>query len=209
MRENNVVQQIGSELKTQAIILGSFILLFWGVEIIDWILPGQPLDAFGIRPRAITGIRGIFLAPFLHGGFGHLMANTIPFLVLGWFVLLRGLTNFTAVTIIVTLVSGVGVWLIGRTGSIHIGASGLIFGYFGYLLFRGYFERSVSAIAWSVIVGFLYGGLIWGVLPQAQARHISWEAHLFGLIGGIVAAYLLSPRRETQGRMEDSIRILE
>jgi membrane associated rhomboid family serine protease len=183
---------LGAELKTQFSILGGFVALIWIIEILDSLIfqrllrPG--LDQFGIYPRNFTGLRGIVLAPFLHGGYYHVSANTVPFLVLGWLVMLRNTKDFWAVSITTALISGLGTWLFGRT-ALHIGASGMIFGYFGYLLFRGYFERSMVAIAISLLVGITYSGMIFGILPNQP--WISWEGHLFGFIGGAVAARLM------------------
>lgn len=179
------------ELKTQGTILGGFVALIWGLEIVDIVLGGA-LNAYGILPLHLIGLRGILFAPFLHSGFGHLIANTIPFLILGWFVMLQETSDFFVVSAITMLVSGLGVWLLGSPG-FHIGASGLIFGYLGFLLARGYFERNFPSIFLSLIVGFLYGGTIWGVLPTAPG--ISWEGHLFGFIGGVLAARFLARRK--------------
>lgn len=150
------------EIKTQATILGGFVALIWTVEILDLLLFGGALNAYGIRPRSIIGLRGIIFAPFLHGGLAHVTANTIPFLTLGWLVMLRETSDFFVVTAVTMVVSGLGTWLFGSPNSIHIGASGLVFGYLGFLLLRGYFERSVTAILFSLIVAAFYGGLVWG-----------------------------------------------
>ena len=185
---------IAQEFKTQVLILGGLVAIFWGLEIVDSSFLRGSLDLYGIRPRSFIGLRGILFAPFLHGSFAHLAANTAPFLTLGWLVMLREMSDFFAVTMITMLVSGIGVWLTAPAYSIHIGASGLIFGYFGFLLLRGYFERSFAAILFSLIVGLLYGGIIWGVLPLQYG--ISWQGHLFGFIGGAIAARLLArPKR--------------
>ena len=186
-------KSITGELKTQAIILGGFVVLMWVVEIIDLLFMGGTLDRYGIRPRSIIGLRGILFAPFLHGGLAHIAANTIPFLTLGWLIMLRETSDFFVVTVVTMVVSGLGTWLIGPTNSIHIGASGLVFGYLGFLLLRGYFERSVTAILFSIFVGSLYGGLLWGVLPLRYG--ISWQGHLFGFIGGVIAARLVARRK--------------
>ena len=185
---------IARELKTQVIILGGFIALIWTLEIVDMLFLGGALNAYGIRPRSIIGLRGILFAPFLHGGLAHVAANTIPFLTLGWLIMLRETSDFFVVTAVTMIVSGLGTWLIGPANSIHIGASGLIFGYLGFLLLRGYFERSVTAILFSLIVGLVYGGLIWGVLPLQFG--VSWQGHLFGFIGGGLAARLLARQRQ-------------
>jgi len=191
---SNDSKAIARELKTHTTILGGAIAIMWILEIIDLFFLRGRLNAYGIRPHTIIGLRGILFAPFLHAGLGHLIANTIPFLTLGWLIMLRETSDFFIVTAITTLVSGLGVWLFGNPYSVHIGASGVVFGYLGFLLLRGYFERSFIAIALSLIVGFFYGGVIWGILPTQ--RGISWEGHLFGFIGGILAARLLSRRKK-------------
>ncbi len=185
---------IARELKNHVTILGGAIAIIWILEIIDLFFLGGKLNAYGIRPHSIIGLRGILFAPFLHGGLGHLIANTIPFLTLGWLIMLRETSDFFIVTAITMIVSGLGVWLFGNPYSVHIGASGVIFGYLGFLLLRGYFERSFIAIVLSLIVGFFYGGVIWGILPTNSG--ISWEGHLFGFIGGVLAARLLSRPRK-------------
>ena len=184
---------IMGELKTQATIIGIFVAIFWLLELINQFLFGDRLDLFGIIPRHVIGLRGILFAPFLHADFAHLIANTIPFIVLAWFVMLQDTADFFFVTIITMLVAGLGVWLFGPANSVTIGASILIFGYLGFMLLRGYFQRNFSSIFLSIIVFFLYGGIIWGVLPSAP--HISWQGHLFGFIGGALAAKLIAKRR--------------
>ncbi|MCP4425185.1 MAG: rhomboid family intramembrane serine protease [Chloroflexi bacterium] len=193
MEENNTLQAIRGALKAQAIILGGFVAFLWLLEAVDWLIFRGALDKFGVWPRTAVGLWGILLGPLLHAGFGHLAANTVPFLVLGWFVMMRRLGDFFTVTAVTAVVSGLGIWLIAPSNTVHLGASGLIFGYFGFLLLRGYFERSFSSIAWSILVVFLYGGMVWGVLPQRVG--ISWQAHLFGFIGGGLAAYLMTRRK--------------
>jgi len=186
---------IAREIQTQVLVLGGLVALMWIAEFVDLFFFRGRLDAFGIRPHSFIGLRGILFAPFLHGGLGHLIANTIPFVTLGWLVMLRETSDFFVVSIITMFVSGLGVWLTGSPYSIHVGASGVIFGYFGFLLLRGYFERSFAAILFSLVVGFLYGGMIWGVLPIQYG--ISWQGHLFGFIGGAIAARLLAkPKRK-------------
>ncbi|NEP56065.1 MAG: rhomboid family intramembrane serine protease [Symploca sp. SIO2G7] len=189
---NQETKAFAREFKTQAIILGGSIALMWVLEIVDVIVFRQRLNVYGIRPREIIGLRGILFAPFLHGGFAHLISNTIPFLVLGWFVMLQETSEFFIVTPIIMLISGLGVWLLGAP-AVHIGASGVIFGYLGFLLARGFFERNFPSILLSLLVGSLYGGLIWGVLPTQPG--VSWEGHLFGFIGGILAARFLARQK--------------
>ena len=200
MNQEEKLLQVGQILKTRFIILGRLVILLWFLELIDWLLFGVNLDALRIAPRRLWGLRGILFAPFLHVGFAHLAANTLPLLVLGWFVMLRGLREFAWVTAVSILVSGLGTWLIGPSNSVHLGASGLIFGYFGYLLLRGYFERSWPSILGSILVGLLYGGMLFGILPQGVG--ISWQAHLFGFIGGGLAAYWLANTQHGQTQQQ-------
>jgi membrane associated rhomboid family serine protease len=188
---------IAREFKTQATILGSLVASFWMVEILDRFVFRGRLDHFGIIPHSLIGLRGILFAPFLHGGFGHLIANTIPFLVLGWLVMLQETSDFFIVTPIVMLVGGLGVWLFGAPGSVHVGASILIFGYLGFLLLRGYFQGNLPSILLSLIVGSFYGGLIWGVLPTDP--RISWQGHLFGFLGGVLAAKMVAKEKRVYG----------
>lgn len=190
MSRNNV-KAIANTLKTQILILGGFVAIMWIVQILNLFLFRNSLLIYGVLPRNPNTLRGILFMPFLHGGFPHLIANTVPFLTLGWFVMLREIRDFWVVTAVTMGVSGLGVWVFGSPGW-HIGASGLVFGYLGYLLSRGFFERNLPSILLSIIVGVLYGGIIIGVLP-IQAG-VSWEGHLFGLIGGGIAAWWLSRR---------------
>ena len=186
------VKGIVSELRTQAMILGGFVAVMWIVEIIDGFLLGGRLNFYGIHPRNLNGLSGILFMPFLHGNFAHLTANTLPFLTFGGLIILRKTSDFWLVTLVTMLVSGLGIWLTGAPHSVHIGASGLVFGYFGFLLLRGYFERSIMSIIISLGVAFLYGGIIWGVLPAQPG--ISWQGHLFGFIGGTIAAQMLGKK---------------
>jgi membrane associated rhomboid family serine protease len=189
---------ITRELKTQATILGSFVSTFWVVEILDRFVFQNRLDIFGIIPRTFIGLRGLLFAPFLHGGFPHLIANTVPFLVLSWLVMLQETSDFFIVTLFTMVVGGLGVWLFAAPGSVHIGASILIFGYLGFLLFRGYFQRNLPSIALSIIVGLMYGGLVWGVLPTDP--RISWQGHLFGFLGGVLAANAIAKEKRVYGK---------
>ena len=195
MQERQTQRDLWQQLKTPLSIIGGFILLLWLIEIVDQLLFGGSLDGFGVRPRTVTGLWGILWAPFLHGGFQHLIANTGPILILGSIVMVsRRLRDFFTITFIIVLIGGLGTWLIGPRFSVHLGASGLIFGYFGFLLLSAYFERSCRSIVIALVVLLLYSGIIWGVLPQGGG--ISWQTHLFGFIGGGTAAYLLSQQEE-------------
>ena len=177
-------------IKDHAVLLFSLLGVMWAVEILD-LLPFIHLDRFGIRPRSAAGLAGIVCAPFLHAGFGHLIANSLPFVMLGGIVLLGGRRVFWRVTLFVTLAGGLGVWLFAGRFTNHVGASGLIFGYLGFLLARGYFEKSMPWMLAACAILIAYGGLLFGVLPIHAG--ISWQGHLFGLLAGIGAARLLFP----------------
>ena len=194
-RVGNSLVSVSRSMRSQLLILGGFVLLIWLVEIADWLIFKGTLDQLGVQPRSLIGLRGVLLMPFLHGGVGHLIANTIPFLVLGALIMLGGVSSFFTVSAVIILVSGVGVWLLGSADSVHLGASGLVFGFFGFLVTRAYFERSPGSILLALIAIIFYGGIIWGILPLQTG--VSWLAHLFGFIGGVLAAYLLSKRRRS------------
>jgi membrane associated rhomboid family serine protease len=157
-------------------------------EGVDQSMSGA-LELYGVHPRQLTGLEGILFAPLLHAGWAHLIANTVPLLVLGWLVLAGGARQFVTVTAIVWLVSGVGTWVIGSPG-VHLGASGIAFGWLVFLLLRGLFLWSVKQIFVALLLFFYWGGMLWGLIPGQPG--ISWEAHLFGAVGGLIAAWLLA-----------------
>jgi membrane associated rhomboid family serine protease len=174
-------------------IVISLAALMWVVEVVDSI-DNHRLDQYGIRPRDADGLVGIVAAPFLHAGFGHLIANTVPFVLMGFAIALRGAGRVLAVTAVVALVGGLGTWLVAPAHTLHIGASGVVFGYATYLLSRGIFDRDLPELAIGVLVGAIWGtGLLSGLLPS---EGISWQGHVFGAIGGVVAARMLAPQRQ-------------
>ena len=182
----------GSRQLGLALVAG-MVLLMWVGEAVD-LLPGVELDEYGLRPRDPDGLVGIGASPFLHAGFGHLASNTIPFLLMGFVIALGGAMRVVLVTAIVALVGGLGTWLLAPGATLHVGASGLVFGYAGYLLSRGFFNRRVLDLAVALVVALVWGGgLLVGLLPQAG---VSWQGHLFGAVGGIVAGRVLAPTRE-------------
>ncbi|MFT4637820.1 MAG: membrane associated rhomboid family serine protease [Verrucomicrobiales bacterium] len=201
---------------SQALIIPFIMVgLMWSIEVWDWLLTLllakeaksiSILDAFGIRPRQLAGLPGIFLAPFLHRDFAHLSGNTLPLLGLSLILAFTGMRRFMASTLIIITVTGTAVWLFGRKDAIHLGASGIVFGYLGFLLVKGFIEKRARWIAVSILLGFLYSGLMFGMLPGKA--DVSWESHFFGFLSGILAAYILAhqpapptilsiPKRET------------
>jgi membrane associated rhomboid family serine protease len=174
------------------LLVGGMAALMWVVEVIDQISGGD-LEQYGIKPHEGDGLPGIVTAPFLHAGWGHLIGNTVPFLVLGATIALSGLVRVAAATAIVALVGGVGVWVFAPAHTDHIGASGVVFGYASYLIARGLFSRNLLHLGVGVFVIAIYGStLLFGLAPRDG---ISWQGHLFGGVGGVVAAWLLDARR--------------
>jgi membrane associated rhomboid family serine protease len=170
------------------VVVAVMVAIMWAVEIVDS-LDSHRLDAWGIQPHHADRLIGIVTAPFLHVSFGHLISNTVPFLVLGFAIALNGAARVLAVTGIVMFVGGLGTWIIAPSNSIHIGASGVVFGYATYLLSRGLFNRSALELAMGAVVGAIWGSaLLSGLLPHDG---ISWQGHLCGGIGGVLAAAAL------------------
>lgn len=187
---------LGRELRMQRnVVLGSIALL-WAIELVNF-LSGHRLVAFGIHPRTSIGLAGILAAPFLHASVGHLFANTLVMIPLAWMVMVRENWHLPVVSIAVVLLGGLGVWLVGADQSVHVGASGLAFGWLGFLVTGGIFERRIRTILGSLVVLVLFGSLIWGVLPSTPG--ISWESHLFGFLAGMLMAWVLA-RRGTSGK---------
>jgi membrane associated rhomboid family serine protease len=170
-------------------ILLALVALMWAVEVVD-VIGDYQLDQYGIEARETEGLDGIATAPFLHVGFAHLLGNTIPFVILGLLIAFEGARRLIAVFLIVALVSGLGTWLVAPRGSIHVGASGVVFGFAAYLIARGWFNRRAGQIAIGVGVLVLWGGVLLGGLQPREG--ISWQGHLFGAIGGVLAARVLA-----------------
>lgn len=190
-REERWTHRLPGAFLTVALTL----VVLWTLEFVDAGLDGR-LDGYGIRPRSVDGLEGIAFAPFLHVGFGHLFSNSVMFAVLGVIAYASvTLGRFVAVIVLTTLTSGLGAWALGSPNTVVIGASGVVFGLLGFLLLRGFAERSAGAITVSIMMLLLYGGTISGVLPGTP--FVSWQGHLFGFLGGAWAAFLLrrSPRR--------------
>jgi membrane associated rhomboid family serine protease len=179
---------------TAILTVAGMLAAMWVLEILDsFVLRGALDHGFGLRAWNFDQPWTVLTAPFMHGNLEHLIGNSLPFLVLGSLVAFSGLGRFLLTTLIVIVVSGVGVWLFSSPFSLTVGASGLVFGYFGYTVLRGIVERKTVDIVIMICVVLFYGTMIWGVLPQYPG--VSWQAHLFGFLGGLLAAYLL-PRRE-------------
>ncbi|WP_420596199.1 rhomboid family intramembrane serine protease [Deinococcus sp.] len=187
--------QWGSAAGLTALLIG----VLWLQEFVDQLVFGGRLDAFGIVPRHLEKLGHIFTAPFLHGDFTHLIGNTVPLAVLAFLSALRGAARFLMTTLIIVVIGGFLVWLLAR-GALHLGASELVFGYFGYLLASAWYERRPSSVITALIALALYGGTLWGVLPSDP--RISWESHLFGFVAGLLAARWLT-QQKVLGQQKD------
>jgi membrane associated rhomboid family serine protease len=171
---------------SRASLLAGTTIAMWLVWIVDFVIPG-PIG-HGIVPRMSYGLSGIVMAPFLHGSLQHLLANTIPFVLLGAVILLRGASAFVFVMLTSAAISGLGTWLFGTPNTNHIGASGVVFGFFGYLLLRAIYDRRLSSALIALVVAIVYGATFLASLIPASG--ISWTGHLFGFIGGATSARL-------------------
>lgn len=187
----------GASLIPAALLTAGFIVLLYIIEFAD-VVSGQRLEQEGgIRPLDTDGLVGVLFAPVLHADWAHLYANTFAIAILGFMVLASGIGRGLAATGIIWIVGGIGTWLTGGVGTLHVGASLLIFGWLTYLMVRGVFNRSIAQLAIGVIVFLVYGTMLFGVLP-GQAG-ISWQGHLFGAIGGVVAGAMLARKRTPVG----------
>lgn len=173
------------------------VALMWATEIVDLVLP-LSLDHFGIRPRDLGHLQGIVLSPFLHLGFGHLLANTVSLLVLGSLLALST-RHLWLVTGGVILLGGLGVWLLGGPNTVHIGASGVVYGYAAFLAVYGFAARRFGQALLGIVVIVVYGSMIWGVLPIREG--VSWQAHLFGAVAGVAMALWLGRRDRADGTL--------
>ena len=174
-----------------AVLVGVFVVVLWGLEILDT-ASGHALDAYGVQPRSEEGLVGVVVAPLLHFGFDHLISNTVPVAVLGFLTLVTGIARGVLATAIIWVVGGLGVWVFAQPGSNHAGASVLVFGWIVYLVVRGFLNRRTTEILIGVVVFLLYSSVLLGVLPGQPG--VSWQGHLFGAVGGAVAARLLTTR---------------
>ena len=185
---------VAARAKGGLLVLGGFVALLFAIELFNMLMLRSLNSTFGLRPRSADGLLDIFTFPLLHANLNHLLSNSLPLIIFGFLVFLAGLRVFLTALALGWLGSGLTVWLIGD-GGITVGASGLVFGLFSFLLVRGFFNRSWLQILLAAVLFLGYGGILLGVLPSV-AGLVSWQAHLGGAAGGVVAALLLRPRRD-------------
>jgi membrane associated rhomboid family serine protease len=181
------VGSLRAQLKARILLLGLFVGSMWLVFFLSAALPSLHLNRHGVVPRTLSGLQGIVFAPWLHAGLWHIVANTSGLLILGWLCMWPRIANFWQATLGAMLGAGLCAWLLGAPNSVHIGASGLVFGYAGYLVARGYYTRNILSILVALFVASSYGlGMLFGLLPIYPG--VSWQSHLGGALGGILAA---------------------
>ena len=193
----NVRERLASQwasAKQHLMLVLLFVGTLWVVFIVDWALPNDwlMLGEWGIRPRTMSGLISIPLAPFLHVDFWHLIANTLPLVVLGWILVLSGRALFVRVFVVTALASGAGAWAFGQGDVLHEGASGVLFGLLGFLLARGWFARRLIWALTSLVVGLFYLGEVLSLLRQDP--RISWSSHFWGFVGGVALAWWMYGR---------------
>jgi membrane associated rhomboid family serine protease len=188
---------IAARAKGGLLVLGGFVALLFAIELFNALMLRSLNRTFGLRPRSADGLLDIFTFPLLHANLNHLLSNSLPLIIFGFLVFLSGLRVFLTALAFSWLGSGLTVWLIGN-GGITVGASGLVFGLFSFLLVRGFFNRSWRQILLAVVLFMGYGSILLGVLPLVSG-FVSWQAHLGGAAGGVVAALLLRPRKGVTG----------
>lgn len=173
-----------------AVVITSFTALLYLVELVNLGIFHNSLVSDGIHPRSVAGLAGIVWAPLLHGGWPHLISNTLPVLLFGFLAMASGIGPWIATTAVIWVVSGLGVWLISPGNSVTVGASGLAFGWLMFLLVRGIFNRAVGQIVVALVLLFYWGSVLWGLLPGNA--DISWQGHLFGALAGVLCAWLVA-----------------
>ena len=175
-------------------VILSAVILLAVIEVVN-LMTGRVFNQYGNLPRELASLPGILIGPFLHGSLTHFFSNIVPLAIFLYLLLQHGVKRTVGITLWVIMVTGLLVWLFGRD-AYHVGASGVLYGYFGYLVLGGFFSRQVKLIIISLLVGFFYGGLIFGVLPARP--YISWESHLFGFMSGCIAAYFWAKKKSSQ-----------
>ncbi|GAA1531759.1 rhomboid family intramembrane serine protease [Streptomyces albidochromogenes] len=190
MSPTAVDRRRSSPAKAAALLMLGWVALLWVLEALD--TATGSLNTYGLSPREVGELRDVLPMSFLHHGFDHVASNTVPLLILGFLAALGGIRRFVAVVLTIMIMGGLGVWLTAPAYSNTAGASVVVFGLLGYLLVRGFVDRSARDIVIGLLVGAVYGSLLWGVLPTDTA--VSWQGHLFGLVGGVLAAFLFRRR---------------
>ena len=174
-----------------AVVIVAFTALLYVAELVNLAIFHGSLNDYGIVSHRVTGLLGVIWAPLLHVGWQHLISNTLPVLLFGFLAMAVGIRQWVAVTVVIWLISGLGVWLTEDTGVSTVGASGIAFGWLMFLLVRGVFNRSFKQLVVAAVLLFYWGSALWGLLPNVNPE-ISWQAHAFGALGGLLSAWLVA-----------------
>lgn len=186
-----------AKIRPAVVTIGAFAVLLVVVQLVN-MMTSYGLVQFGIESRDLSGLVGVLAAPLIHASWGHLLSNLVPLLVFGVLLMVGGAKQFVAVTVLVWLISGIGVWLVGPSNTVTVGASGLVFGWLAYLVARGVFTRNFGQIAIGIVLLAIWGGIFWsGIVSTAWMdltgnTGVSWQAHLFGALAGVLAAFLVA-----------------
>lgn len=184
------------QLKARGVVLALFVGSMWATFLVSAAMPFLNLNRHGVVPRTLSGLQGILFAPWLHASLAHIMANTSGLLVLGWLCMWPRIANFWQATAGAMLGAGLCAWIFGAPWTVHIGASGIVFGYAGYLVARGYYTRNLLSVLVALFVAAAYGlSMLSGALPIYPG--LSWQSHVGGAIGGILAARLFTRTART------------
>lgn len=186
----SIARVLPTPVRPAAVTMLVFTALLYVVETVDTATGSALERAGGIVPRQGEGLDGILFAPVLHGDWAHLLGNTLPFLIFGFLAMAGGVRQFVLVTATIWILGGAAVWLVGGPDTYHVGASGVIFGWLGFLLTRGFFARSGRQILLAIVLFAGWGGVLLGVLPGQPG--ISWQGHLFGALAGVLAAWMVA-----------------
>ena len=176
------------------IVMGALTAVLWAIQIAN-AANDYSWNRFGLKPRAAAGLWGIVAQPFLHQSYGHLLSNTLPLVAIGWTLLLSGVRVFLFVTAVVVLLGDLATWLVAPSHQVIVGASGMVFGWMGYLLARAFFSRRVKWILVAVLLLLFFGTLLGSLLPTVDGG-VSWQSHLCGFLAGVLVGWLLHPRKE-------------
>lgn len=182
-----------AEAKKALWVMVGLLAVMWLVQIVNAVGGYDLNQEFGIQPRDPTSLPEIFSAPFMHGNWMHIEANSGPLFVFGFLAAYRGVKKWLGVSVLIIIASGLGVWFISPSDSITVGASGLVFGYFGYIIVRGLFDRHPIDIVIGLVMALCFAYTFASLLPTDE--RVSWQGHLFGFAGGIIGGWLFRDRK--------------
>ncbi len=185
-------ESLVADVRKAAIVMVAFLAIIWVIQIANWADSYRLSTDYGIRPRDVSSLPDLLSAPFLHFSWAHIEGNSGPLFIFGFLAAYRGIQKFAGVTVIVILTSGLGAWLTEASNTVGAGASGVVFGYFGYIMVRGFFDRRVIDMVIGAVMALCFAYQFAVLLPQAG---IGWQAHLGGLAGGVLAGWIFRDRR--------------